>query len=58
MKPLSKPSAKSVWIVLVISLKRYGNARLLIVRYYPYKMGRRPDKVTIDTLKEYYGEKP
>ena len=25
---------------------------------YPYRMGRRPDKVTIDTLKEYYGEKP
>ena len=25
---------------------------------YPYRMGRRPDKTTIDTLKEYYGEKP
>ena len=25
---------------------------------YPYRMGRRPDKATIDTLNEYYGEKP
>jgi hypothetical protein len=25
---------------------------------YPYRMGRRPDKATLDTLKEYYGEKP
>ena len=25
---------------------------------YPYRMGRRPDEATIDTLNEYYGEKP
>ena len=25
---------------------------------YPYRMGRRPDKVTLDTMKEFYGEKP
>ena len=25
---------------------------------YPYRMGRRPDKATIDTLNEYYGKKP
>ena len=24
---------------------------------YPYRMGRRPDKATIDTLDEYYDEK-
>ena len=23
---------------------------------YPYRMGRRPDQATIDTLKEYYDE--
>ena len=23
---------------------------------YPYRMGRRPDKATVDTLKEFYGE--
>ena len=25
---------------------------------YPYRMGRRPDKATLDTLKEFYAEKP
>ncbi|SVB22474.1 uncharacterized protein METZ01_LOCUS175328, partial [marine metagenome] len=25
---------------------------------YPYRMGRRPDKATQNTMKEYYGEKP
>jgi len=25
---------------------------------YPYRMGRRPDKATQDTMEEYYGEKP
>ena len=25
---------------------------------YPYRMGTRPDEATVDTLKEYYGEKP
>jgi len=25
---------------------------------WPYRFGRRPDKATLDTLKEYYGEKP
>jgi len=24
---------------------------------YPYRFGHRPDKATIDTLKQYYGEK-
>jgi hypothetical protein len=23
---------------------------------YPYRMGRRPDQASIDTIKEYYGE--
>ena len=25
---------------------------------YPYRMGRRPDKATQNTMEEYYGEKP
>jgi len=25
---------------------------------YPYRMGRRPDKATLDTIKEFYSEKP
>ena len=24
---------------------------------YPYRMGRRPDKATLDTIKEFYSEK-
>jgi len=25
---------------------------------YPYRMGRRPDQATLDSMEEYYGEKP
>ena len=25
---------------------------------YPYRMGRRPDKATLDTMKEFYSENP
>ena len=25
---------------------------------YPYRMGRRPDEVTLDTMKEFYSENP
>ena len=33
------------------------NCTVINCALYPYRMGRRPDPVTIDTIKDYYDEK-
>ena len=36
--------------------KEIRNCIIINCPLYPYRMGRRPDKATIDTLKEFYSE--
>ena len=38
--------------------KEIRNCTIIDCPLYAYRMGRRPDKVTLDTLKEFYSEKP
>ena len=37
--------------------KEIRNCTIIDCPLYAYRMGRRPDKVTLDTLKEFYSEK-
>ena len=36
--------------------KEVRECTILNCALYPYRMGKRPDEVTLDTLKEYYAE--
>jgi hypothetical protein len=38
--------------------KEIRNCIIIDCPLYAYRMGRRPDKATLDTLKEFYAEKP
>ncbi len=42
----------------VIQVKEIRLCPIINCPLYPYRMGRRPDKATVDTLKEFCGEKP
>ena len=39
-------------------LKEVRNRTVINCALYPYRFGHRPDKATVDTIKEFYDEKP
>jgi hypothetical protein len=38
--------------------KEVRNCTTINCALYPYRFGHRPDKTTVDTIKEFYDEKP